>query len=618
MRTLLIQSGCAVLVLVLALGVGAHETDDYTVLPDRAMADLSPQLSASIFDCISRAVDHVNADIRKAEKDHDAKALNRLHQPQTIADAVDSQLPNAYSYIEDTGRAADSGQWNARYPGKVVGYKPGLDNVYIGAALPIDPRQLFKFWFAPTIKVNGVILGTDKLGHFTGMGKLDYDQFASHRRDGESEIAALAATIHSDDANPFLSENGVMGLLSAGDYSNGDLAANYAGLMFFRNLTEPIVLYGHHWPPILRRDGAEWRFADGLDRNSDLLSRFVSHYWDEALNPGLYDITMRDGMKRAIQQRGAGLLWRHRDQFGAHHTPQYFRDLAHRMATIDGHDYGHRGDDSDLNTLAVCFETDGDSAKPNPAGYTPLHAAVAEGDFDEVERLIHRGDNVNAPLKCLPCDVVEYGSTPLHLAAWQGETKIMDLLITAGAGVNRANPAGITPLHRAAAHLDALKLLLDHQADVHALDHFGCSALHWAARTNSPDCIDLLVQRGLSVHQRDGQGRTPLHDAARFGAVDAIHRLIAHGADPNAADQLGLTPLHLAVQAGHREAVDALLKSHADPNAADHLGMTPLQLALHLHERSIVQRLRAAGTDSETPIQLDNPSAQSIAAPQRR
>lgn len=596
-----------IVAFLLVTAASGHETDHFTVIPGREFADVGPQISIFLYDRIERGVQKVNQRIELAQKSGDPAKVKSLQRPEAVVEAVNGELPDPYSFIENTGRDAESGAWNNRYPGRIVGFKPGLDNVYLGAALPVDPRTLFKFWFAPLIKVYGVYIGTDKLGHFTGMGKVNYDEYIKRRQDGASEADAMTGAIHATESNPILSEAGVLGVVSSGAYSNADLASDFMGMLFFRNLTEPVKLKGVMRPAMVVRDGERWRLAPHVYRGCDLLSWFVSDHWDEALNPSLYDGTMQGGMKRAIQQRGAGLLWRYRDNLGGHRTPEYFKQKAEVLSTLWGQDYGHNSGNNEQITLAVCLEpASPDSDRVNEAGYTPLHLSSMRGDLAQVDRLIRRGDKVNAPLKCLPCDVTAYGSTPLHLAAAQGHVQVMRRLLEAGADPERPTPAGIRPIHRAAAHPQALALLIERGVEVNAADGFRRSAPHWAAGADAAASIHMLAARGLPVDLRDVNDATPLHAAASAGAEAAITALLNHNADLQAADHLGLSPLHRATAAGHASTVQLLLSHHASPAATDDLGWTALHLAARAGDVEIVKLLMHAGAPTHTAGRFSN------------
>lgn len=74
----------------------------------------------------------------------------------------------------------------------------------------------------------------------------------------------------------------------------------------------------------------------------------------------------------------------------------------------------------------------------NPAnGWTPLHAAAANGHPKMCETLIEHGANVNAQ--------DAQGMTPLHLAMARGHSKTVGVLMAAGADADITNNAGKTP-----------------------------------------------------------------------------------------------------------------------------------------------------------------------------
>ena len=80
-------------------------------------------------------------------------------------------------------------------------------------------------------------------------------------------------------------------------------------------------------------------------------------------------------------------------------------------------------------------------------------------------------------------------------------------------------------------HLQVLKLLIEHQADL-----------------NRPDC----------------DGNTPLHAASMFGRFKLVSLLIQNHADINARNARGETPLFLARQHGHSRAMELLMEHEAE------------------------------------------------------
>jgi len=133
--------------------------------------------------------------------------------------------------------------------------------------------------------------------------------------------------------------------------------------------------------------------------------------------------------------------------------------------------------------------------------------------------------------------------------------------------INASEKKGITPLHLAGAtdFYQAVKLLIDHGADVNSKTSSGFTPLHWAASKNAVDAVELLLANGADVNAKAKSGITPLHWAASKNAADSIKLLLAAGADINAKTQLSYTPLHLAVKNDpYCEAAVLLAKAQAD------------------------------------------------------
>lgn len=92
----------------------------------------------------------------------------------------------------------------------------------------------------------------------------------------------------------------------------------------------------------------------------------------------------------------------------------------------------------------------------------------------------------------------------------------------------------------------AVKLLLDHGADVNAIGALG-PPLETAARIDRAKIAETLIEHGADVHYRDELNHwTALHAAAYLGNRHAITVLVSAGADVNARTKTGETPLTLA------------------------------------------------------------------------
>ncbi len=602
----------ALALLALPLGrLAAHETDHYTIPPGRHFADLGPYFTAYFYDAIRLGVSELNKAIDEAP---DAAARARLESARAVPDAVNAVLPNGYSAIEDVEKSVQSDAMAQQYPGYVVGYKNQFKASY--THLPFDPRMLFKFWFASQLKAFDTYMGGDKIGHFIDMGYRYYTRYTDALADNRSEDQAHAAVIDFATRDPIYSEASILGYLSAGAYSNGDLASNYAGFLFYRNLIEPVALKGELRPPMVVRDGSHWRLAEHVRPDSDFLSWFVSDHWDEALNPSDYDILLRGGLQQNIRDRVAIILWRYRDEHDRPRPRQFFLQRAQDFRTYYGADYGHRGEADELLTIGdVCFpvivSADADLDAVCRLGYTPLHQAVVRGDLPAVARLLDHGEHIDAGVAEVKPFTPDLGATPLQLAAAAGDVDLVRLLLERGADANARDARGATALHRAAGVPDAARLLLDHRADVTVTDEAGHTPLHWAAADAQGAATVTLLREHRAPMTIDHLGRTPLHLAARYGRARAVRELMASDRAIHAADRYGATALHVAAQYGHDTVVTALAGAGALPDAADAFTYTPLHLATAQGGIAAVRALLAAGaaptvTDDQgvTPLHL--------------
>ena len=156
---------------------------------------------------------------------------------------------------------------------------------------------------ADTVKAYGVYFGVDKLTHFHQLGWSYYKLYRSLRRKGLSEAEAYRKVLHRYADTAFLAEKNIFGTIGTGVYSNADMAANHMGFKFFLNLTGKVVLKGQEREPLVVRCGVFWRVNHHVRPQSGWLAAFFSDHWNEALNPSLYDPTMRPGIRRVLRSR---------------------------------------------------------------------------------------------------------------------------------------------------------------------------------------------------------------------------------------------------------------------------------------------------------------------------
>jgi hypothetical protein len=154
------------------------------------------------------------------------------------------------------------------------------DSIYAGH--PIWATRVAKlFGVGPTIKLNGVLIGSDKLGHFLSQGRKFYKRYLRY-------LDEAKAAEHSA-----YTERAIFGQMTTGVYSNADLVANYEGYMFYRSLFEDDVIAGK--PAILAWESDRW-----VIQRKFTWADHVNEYWDEALNINHFDRLLYPHMKDRI------------------------------------------------------------------------------------------------------------------------------------------------------------------------------------------------------------------------------------------------------------------------------------------------------------------------------
>jgi ankyrin repeat protein len=289
----------------------------------------------------------------------------------------------------------------------------------------------------------------------------------------------------------------------------------------------------------------------------------------------------------------------------------------------------------------------------NELGIGPLWLAIQAHSADMVELLLDNGADPNIAR--------ESGETPLMAAARSGQIDVMELLIRRSADVNaREKKFGQTALMWAAGNPAAVKLLLEHKADVEvntkAWDvnytiyaprtrtlgktgipwntsgefvskQGGHNALFFAIQERNMKSVRLLVDAGLDVNSVAADGTTPLlaslykwvplgrsdrgrsRNSQKFGADPAMARfLLDCGARATGGDGAGYTPLHgaaLAVASAERNRrFAALLARYRSENEA--VAFTPDETTPD-EALEVARRLLEAGADPNRQTRYPTP-----------
>lgn len=246
----------AALLCVAPAGAGAYETDQFTGRLE-PLEDSTAALDARVNQSIAKAV----ANWRGPRNE------------RRLVDAIFHDI-GGHHWVDRIERwAMDSEQVDRTWPAR-------SDSIYSGHPIWAT-RVAGMFGVGPTIKVNGVHVGTDKLGHFLSQGRkfwLRYQRFHDEARAAEQSA---------------YTERALFGQMTTGSYSNADLVANYEGYRFYHSLFDDGIVPGK--PAILSWTGDGWNvqrpftFAD-----------HVNDYWDEALNISDFDALLYPHMRQRL------------------------------------------------------------------------------------------------------------------------------------------------------------------------------------------------------------------------------------------------------------------------------------------------------------------------------
>ena len=202
----------------------------------------------------------------------------------------------------------------------------------------------------------------------------------------------------------------------------------------------------------------------------------------------------------------------------------------------------------------------------------PLYLAARLGLHGLAERLIAK----------LPQAIDFRGpaGTPLHISVQEGHMNVIKLLLAHGADINSLAADNSTPLHIALqqGHLEIANLLLNSGAEVNSQEQSGLTPLHLAAYKGRLDIFHILLERNADVHVHN-RGDTALLLAASGGHFEIARILLECNVEVNSQSDQGFTPFLGASWSGNLDIVRLLLERNANVHVHDDSGNTPLHLA---------------------------------------
>jgi uncharacterized protein len=154
------------------------------------------------------------------------------------------------------------------------------------------------------------------------------------------------------------------------------------------------------------------------------------------------------------------------------------------------------------------------------SGETPLHTALWEfATVRECELLCSSSKRlVNFPDRD--------GNSPILMASVHNSIAIIDCLLRNGARVHARNIVGNTPLMLSTIrHISITKAILAYGAKPNVQNHYGSTALHFAATVGTLTTVRTLLDIGANPQLVDKNGRAAI-DYARLHGRSRIVRLL--------------------------------------------------------------------------------------------
>lgn len=250
--TILRTAAVAAVCVALTAPAGALETDQYYAW-GRDLADSTEAVNAKINLELERAI----ADFeRPPERCMDIAVRFRKNVRFLLFHPIQTWLMHSSEVARIPTDDADETRFRAR-------------NLYHRHG-PFDVGM----WMVitPTIQINGVRIGTDKLSHFVSSGWTYYTTYQRGLRRGHAPEEAARAAVRRG----VLEERLVLGAATSGVLSVADLEASFQGMRFYLDLCS-----GEE--PVLERRAGGWVVARPVD-----LRDYVHPGWDESYRSSIY------------------------------------------------------------------------------------------------------------------------------------------------------------------------------------------------------------------------------------------------------------------------------------------------------------------------------------------
>ena len=223
-------------------------------------------------------------------------------------------------------------------------------------------------------------------------------------------------------------------------------------------------------------------------------------------------------------------------------------------------------------------------------GLSLLHLAMITRSYDVAKLLVDSGINLEAEI-----NYTYQSATPIILAVKLRDEAMINYLLESNATRDEKFIHTCIEYHLNDIFIKFMnKIYLElEMIDFH--DNNQNATLHTAAEYNNEKIITWLIEHGADIHAINDDGDTPLHCAAKNQALDSIKLLIKYGASINAQNNSGETPIFLAVEKDFYDATALLIELGADVTIKDNYNLDLLYEAQKNNNLKMIELLALNG-----------------------
>ncbi|XP_018794281.1 PREDICTED: rabankyrin-5 [Bactrocera latifrons] len=278
----------------------------------------------------------------------------------------------------------------------------------------------------------------------------------------------------------------------------------------------------------------------------------------------------------------------------------------------------------DIAQILLRHGVDTDCWDIGPEGcmQTMLHRAIDENKESIAIFLIKSQCDIDSPRQPGPKgeggDEANDKASPLHVCCHWGLIKVLQALIDHGANVNALDINNQTPIHIAIRnqHEEIISILLCHpNIDLRIRDHEGNTPFAQALLVRNHKAAERILERlPNAAEQMDNRGRNFLHLAILKDDLESVLFLLSVQVDVNSRvhDVNQSTPLHLAASSRNEMIMRTLILAGARVSETDATQKTPLHISADQGNLAAVSALLQNNADYDS-VDSDGNNALHIA-----